>query len=293
MAGELTPAELAARRNGLGGSDAGPVFGYGYGTRFTVWCDKTYGYQQVVTPSMQRGHDLEHVVADKAEARHRLARLEPCDGQAWSSQYPWLFTTLDYADVDDGTVVECKVYEWRHSKDAWGPDGSGPDGLPPSILLQAHHQLAVATWADRVIVAVLFVDTWELRSYVVERSATIHDLLIEGEQQFWEGHVLAGVPPAISDPKRDLAAARAIPVEDRQAILDADAERWLSQWADARAARLEADKAVKEAQAELAQRMVSANKATFDGYPAVTRSINKNGVLSTTLANASRWRTTQ
>jgi predicted phage-related endonuclease len=296
MAGELTRAEKAARRHGLGGSDAGPVFGYGYGTPFSVWCDKVYGAEVEVTPQMQRGHDLEPVVAELF-TRKTGEPVKAMTGQHWSTSpgTPWLFATLDYRLRRGGIYrrewLECKTAEWRYAGHEWGPDDSGPDGLPPRYLLQGHHQIA-ATGAARVIVAVLFVDTWDLRHYVIERDPTIAELLVEGERQFWEDHVLARVPPAISNPARDLEAARAIPVEGGAAQLGEDDRRWLVQWADANAAVTAAEKEKAEAKAELVRLIGTTGQAEFDGRVAVTASYNKHGTRTYLLKTPKQWRTT-
>lgn len=291
MAGELTPEEREARRGGLGGSDAGPVFGYGYQTPFGVWCSKVYGSEQTVTPMMQRGHDLEPVVADLF-SRKTGDQAYPAVGQEWSSDpaTPWLFATVDYRLDTPGTWLECKTADWYRVKSEWGPDGSGPDGIPPAYLLQAHHQIA-ATEVDRVIVAVLFVDEWELRHYVVERDDTIRELLVEGERQFWETYVVERVPPPITHPAKDLAAARSIPVTGGPVDLDASAREHLVAWAESNRAATAAKKLGDEAKAELVRLIGEGDGATLDGIEAVSASYNKRGGRTYRLLNKREWST--
>jgi predicted phage-related endonuclease len=290
MAGELTAEEKAARRDGLGASDAGPVFGYGFQTPLGLWLDKVYGVEVEVTPAMQRGHDLEHVVAEKAERRLEVDLCADA-GQRWHEDISWLFASLDYVTPGGDTAVDAKAPTWQYTGHEWGPDDSGPDGLPPHYLLQAVHQMAAVPTLDRVIVAALFVDTWELRTYEVVRDSEFLELVVEGERRWWEQHVVARVPPPISRPGRDLEAAKGWPFVEGTAVeLPAEAVGHLATWVEANETLREVEKTRDAARAELVALVGDAEVGTVGGTPAVSTSYNRYGSRTFRLVNKRHWR---
>lgn len=289
MAGELTAEEREARRGGIGGSDVGPVHGVGYGTPFTVWVDKVYGWEQDVTPAMQRGHDLEHVVADLFTRKTGEPAWPWDEGQYWSADHPRMFATLDYLVETPDTWLECKTAEWSRQRHLWGPD-EDPTGLPVYYDLQAHQQMIV-TGAERVIVAVLFVDTWQLRHYVIDRDDELAGLIVANVERYWSTYVAALVPPPITQPSRDLEAATAIPLLERVVELGPDGRRWVEQLADAKAAKSAAEADEKEAKAEIYRALGGATAGTVDGGPGVTVSEHdRNGSPVRRLLMDKRWR---
>lgn len=264
---ELTSAEREERRRGLGGSDAPAVFDLGYGSPFALWADKVWGATRRVSTQMQRGHDLEPLIASKTAERLDLA-LEPAAGRVVHPKRPWMAANIDYW-TSNNRLVECKASMWQHKGHEWGPDGD-PEGVPAHIELQVRHQLDV-TGSRRGWVAVLFVDTWELRLYPIEVDQTITDLLIDGEQRFWHDHVLTREPPPVTDPNSALEALTRLPVTSDYVDLPEDeALEMITALGRVSEVRLEAEKEEKRLKAELGRLLGDAKEGRIAGETAVT-----------------------
>jgi putative phage-type endonuclease len=289
---ELTDEERAARRNGLGASDAAGIFQMGYRTPFGVWADKVWGHEERVTPMMQRGHDLEPIIARKVLERGIVDELRP-GGMVGHTDLDWMFATLDFEAswVVETWPVECKVDESRWHPDKWGPDDSGPDGVPPHYLLQVQQQIEVLG-SEAAIVAVLLADLWEVRTYTVPADPKVAELLIEGGDYFWHQHVEARVPPPITDPDRDWDALKSIPLDvEREVDLPDTAAGLVREWRTARDDRKAAEAVEKECKAELARLMDGAGRGLIGGGHAVTLSehTRKTGTVVRKLTDVESW----
>ncbi len=239
MAGPLTPDEIEARRNGIGGSDMPSLFGLGYRTAVEVWADKVYGVDQAPNALMVRGSDLEPLVADKWSEQTGI-EIEAA-GMIWHPTEPLIFATLDYRPVDRPTEVgpECKVVDkWAEWK--W------EDGPPLGVQLQCQMQMAV-TGATICYVAAMWLDLWEVRPYAVERDDTAIASAILWAGRFWEDHVLTMRPPPVTA-ARDAAALRwVVERDDAEARVEPDTvARWAAAKATASAAKTEAETARAE-----------------------------------------------
>lgn len=265
---ELTPATLARRRNGLGGSDAPSVFGHGFNDPFTVWVDKLWGTPNRPTARMQRGHDLEPLIAEKAAVRLGLRDLQPA-GWVDHPQHNWMFANLDYTAEGGGVIVECKAIEHRDKGHEWGADGD-PDGCALHVELQAMHQIEVHA-PELLVVAVMFVDTWELRTYPIKPDRDLQGRMVEGEHRFWVDHVVAQVPPPITDTVSAWDAIRSVDARpDSSTDLGDGTAELIGRYLDARQQRLDAEKHEMALKAELARLMVDHEHGFVDGELAVT-----------------------
>ena len=285
---ELTAAEIEARRYGMGGSDAGPVFGMGYGTPFSVWASKIWGHRLTVTPQMQRGHDLESLVAAKWVDRTGIG-ADP-GGRVDHPELDWLYATLDY-DLECGEPLECKVTEARFKGDEWGPDGD-PTGLPGHYELQLRQQME-CVGAETGHLAVLFVDTWELRAYQIEADPKVTGLLVDGLSVFWNEHVVERRPPPITDPAKDWEALKSIPLDvEREVDLPDVAGDLITEWRSARAEKKAAERVEKECKAELGRLLDGAGVGLVGGERAVTvAEYNRGSSIVRRMSDVKQWRT--
>lgn len=249
---ELTDEQLERRRGGLGGSDAPPVFDVGFRSRFSLWASKVWGTEIRSTPRMQRGHDLESLIAEKAAQKLGLTGLEP-GGWVDHPEHPWMFSNLDWlaSDALGRVVIECKAIEYRDKGHEWGADGD-PDGCALHVHFQAMHQIETAE-LDIVYVAVLFVDTWELRVFPIRRNHDLQARLVEAEHHFWHDFVVPKIPPPVTDASTAWEALRQVRQRPDSAIdLPPAADELIEQYLTARAERLEMEKNEKALRAELA-----------------------------------------
>lgn len=194
-----TPEWKELRRTGLGASDSAVAVGLSpWRTPIELWGEKVFGFEQEQTRAMLMGKLLEPVVATLFQIETGL-QFRPQPGMYRHSEIDWLLATPD-ALIADGRLAEFKTTTSRN--DGYGEEGT--DQVPMDVLCQVHQQMAV-TGAPAVVIAVLVLDTRELKQYVVERHTKFVDGLIAKESKFWDCVTLR-VPPPV-DLRADGAAA--------------------------------------------------------------------------------------
>lgn len=180
---------LAARRTGLGGSDASTLVGLNkYESRVELWEDKS-GHLPLVdeqSEEAEMGSLLEPVV------RERFARVHDLEvrlvGMLRSTRWPWMLTNPDGL-CSDGLGYEgktCSIF-LAHQWD----DGQVADHAE----LQAQWCMAVTglpAWHMACLIA------GQRNVYrVVERDNDLIGDLIHIGHDLWHNHVLTGRPPAV------------------------------------------------------------------------------------------------
>ena len=237
-----TPEWLAARRLGIGGSDAPAILGVSpWLTPFDVWADKT-GLQDgvvVETEPMRWGTIMEPLVRAEYERVTGLCVHVVGDIQR-HPQHPWMLGSLD-GRAEDGRIVEIKT---TRNGQGWGEPGT--DEIPLHYLPQVHHYLIV-TGAPLADVVVLIGGS-DFRIYHVEPDPELHGQIIEAEAQFWDRVQRQQPPEAVTlrDAVRRwgrLERAGAV-TASTEVIAAVEALRSLKAEADAIEARQEAAKAV-------------------------------------------------
>lgn len=168
---------LAARRKGIGSSDAAPACGASpYGTPLAVYANKAWGVEQEETEPMRIGAILEPVISQMYADRFGC-HVGP-EPMLQHPDHPWMLANLDRTRTDTGRIVECK----NSSTDGWGEEGT--DEVPVHIFLQVQHQQAVYDPDEPADVAAL-VRGNSFRVYTINPSQTIHRKLIETEGALW------------------------------------------------------------------------------------------------------------
>jgi putative phage-type endonuclease len=183
------PTWLAARRDGLGGSEVSTLVGLTrYESPYELWLDKT-GQVPLVdeapSEAAEMGTLLEPVVRDRFARLHSLT-VHPA-GTYRSREWPWMFANPD-GIVSDGYGYEGKTcsqwvaYQWK--------DGQTADHAE----LQAQWGMAVTglpAWHIAVLIA------GQHNEYrLVERDDELIGVLVDVGRRFWHDHVLARQAPA-------------------------------------------------------------------------------------------------
>ena len=183
------------------------------------------------------------------------------------------------ADVDgiceDGRILECKTA--RSGKD-WGEEGT--DEIPQYYQTQVQHYMAVLG-APVCDVAVLIGGS-DFRIYTVRRDQELIDLLINDEEEFWEKHVVPGIPPApmsISEMAATYPDSNGGEVEATSEITDALKEMVITE-------REVAEKKahLDELKAEVQGYMEESEKLLINGAPVATWKTSKPRVTFDTNA---------
>ncbi len=220
---QLSPEQLALRRQGLGASEVAAVLGLDpFSTALDVYLEKTG--QAAPFPEnrfMRWGKRLEAVIADEYAEQHPEYRLRP-SGTLVGPE-PWMLATPDRLIVDqDGLAslgdrvaagdmdepeavaaatthgLECKS-RGHFNADAWGETGT--DEVPHSVAVQCHWGMIV-TGLRRWDVAVLLGGN-DYREFTLTWDDAIALELVARARAFWFDHVLAKVHPPFTGADSD------------------------------------------------------------------------------------------
>ncbi|NQU12080.1 YqaJ viral recombinase family protein, partial [bacterium] len=169
---------LAARRKGIGGSDAAAVAGVSpWSTALDVYLDKLGEAGEVEeTVHMRRGTLMEPVVR-QLYADETGRSVETSREIVQNPRYPYALANLDGIASGD-RILECKS---SLSRVGWGDPGTGV--VPVYCLCQVQHYMMV-TELEVADVAVIFGD-FEFCIYPVEADLEFQELLAACEHQFW------------------------------------------------------------------------------------------------------------
>lgn len=275
---EVTPhgtgrgAWLAARRGGIGGSDAATVAGLNpWSSRYELYLDKTGQLpERHATSAMEWGLRLEPVIADWF-VEHTGRTLRPA-GLLAHRDRPWQIGTVDRL-VDCGGILEVKTTSWRLAHE-WDDDQT-----PDAAELQTQHYLAV-TGRSHAHVAVLVDGRDPLLREIVRDDALI-ETLTEIEREFWHEFVLARREPPIDGSEATADALdRRWPADDGSTVaVDAEVLGVLGEWETAKADLAAAEHRVRHARSRIAALVGPAETATVHGDPVLT--LRANGAFST------------
>lgn len=203
---------LAARRGGIGGSDAAAVLGLSpWRSPLSVYLDKIGAAQDdKETIAMELGKELEPFLRRKfvawmkkeeghdIEVREEFAMLQHPD-------YPWMLGNIDGKFVHPGKGLcglELKTAN-EFSRTDWEADG-----LPDAYYVQVQHYMAV-TGLDTFYVGYL-IGNRKFGAKEIPRNHEFIDVMTERLRIFWEDNVLKLVPPAPVGMASDFDALKAL-----------------------------------------------------------------------------------
>lgn len=189
----LTKAQLEERRTGVGGSDAASVLGiHPFKDVYELYLDKRGEAPPEDDDFLKEGRYwgsvLEQPVCDRY-AEETGYKVQKANQLIRSKEHPFMIANIDRKVVGEDRRIgfEAKTAVWR---EGWGESGS--DEIPPYIMCQVQHYLAV-TGYDIWDLAVL-IGNRDFRTYRINPIEKIIEQLIDAEEQFWD-RVTAGVPP--------------------------------------------------------------------------------------------------
>ena len=104
----------------------------------------------------------------------------------------------------DGITADDRVFEAKTARtaDGWGAPGS--EEVPHHYLIQVQHYLAVTGF--KVADIAVLIGGNDFRIFEIPADPTLQDMIIDGEQEFWQ-LVEAGTPPS---PDWDMDSVRVI-----------------------------------------------------------------------------------
>lgn len=176
------------RREGLGGSDAAAALGLSpWKQPLELYLEKCGELPESAEENerMLWGKLLEPVIRQRySELTGRTVRLSA--GKAYPQtditlrheRFPWMFAHPD-GITDDGRLFEAKT---TGSAEGWGEPGT--DQVPQPYLIQVQHYLIV-TKLPVADIAVL-IGGQRYRQYEVPADRELQELILDGEQEFWQ-----------------------------------------------------------------------------------------------------------
>lgn len=204
---------LQLRKSGIGGSDASVILGFNrWKSAFQLYIEKTSDVvEELDNEFIYWGNVLEDIVAQEF-AKRTGKKVRRVNRMLWHPNHHFMSANLDRVVVGEKAILECKTTS-IFNRDAW--EGNE---IPAAYICQLQHYLAV-TGYEKAYIAVLIGGNqfvWK----EVERDDEFIKLMIQREQDFWENHVLADVPPPIDGgPSAVEFLAKMYPQDDGSAIM--------------------------------------------------------------------------
>ena len=189
----LTQEQLEERRSGIGGSDAAIILGLNpFKDIYELYLDKR-GEAPEEDPDFLKesrywGSVLEEPVAQRY-AEETGYKIQKSNQLIRSKEHDFMIANIDRKVVGEDRRIGFEA-KTSARPDGWGESGS--DEIPPYIMLQCQHYLAV-TGYDLWDLAVL-IGNRDYRQYRIRPIGDIIERLIDAETEFWD-RVQAGVAP--------------------------------------------------------------------------------------------------
>jgi putative phage-type endonuclease len=270
----LTKEQLEERRSGIGGSDAAVILGINpYKDIYELYLDKLgalpedFDTGEHLKESRYWGSVLEQPVCDRY-AEETGYKVQKANQLIRSKEHPFMLANIDRKVVGEDRRIGFEA-KTAARPDGWGESGS--DEIPPYIMCQVQHYLAV-TGYDLWDLGVL-IGNRDYRQYRIRPIESIISQLVEAEEEFWD-RVTAQLPP---EPQWQSAATTRLlkelyPGTNGQVIeLPEIAQSYQDVQDDAAAQRLVYEKVVAGTKNRLAMLMGEASVGLLPDGTAITR----------------------
>lgn len=198
-------AWLAARKKGIGGSDAAAVAGLNpYESPLSVYYNKLGETpDKESTEAMRQGTDLEEYVAQRF-TEQTGKKVKRCNYILRSLANPFMIADVDRMVVGEDALLECKT---TLNRDGYTFEGTD---FPQYWFCQCMHYFATIG-IERIYIAVLVygrgfdIITLDRKDYINDIAA-----LIALEGAFWRNNVLKRIPPEVDGNEATSTALAAI-----------------------------------------------------------------------------------
>lgn len=285
---------LARRRSGIGGSDIGAICGVSqWKSPLDVYRDKVEDpapgsderFPIGETKSLYWGAVHEAAIAEAFTIVTGI-KLMRYNRQIVDPEIPYFIANVDRlaycvdgsrpfnaktGEIFTDTGVEIKTCRWKDED--WGDEGT--DEVPAQYFLQCQWYMSLIPSVRKFYLAVLFGGN-DMQIYVINRDEEVIGKIREIGREFWNGHVLAELPP----PPRSIEEVRALYPSAAfvQKMADAELEAAVYELANRTAARKEAEKAEADAKFIVAEGMKDCEILLDDeGQRIATFKTNKRG----------------
>ena len=198
---------LAARKQGLGGSDAGAAIGANkYKSNVELWREKT-GITEPEDigdkPAVKFGKEAEKHIRELFKLEHPEMSVDYHEFYMYlNDTYPFIYATLDGELTDENGrrgILEIKTATIQNAA-GWA---EWVDGIPQTYYAQVLHQLAATGWSFVIVFAYLRAPYQGNIARIIERRIDRTDVegdiayLIEQEAAFWQAVKDKKQPPRL------------------------------------------------------------------------------------------------
>lgn len=206
---DLDHAEwLKIRQTGIGGSDIAAILGISkYKTAYDLYLDKVGDPDLSRAPAGEAaywGTIMEDVIANEYSKRNAV-KIQRFNYVIRSDKYPFAIANIDRAVINpdicgrvmmkDGKLTTDRLLEIKtaseYLKSEWGFDGS--DEVPEYYNTQCQWYMGI-TGVHQCDLVVLIGGN-QYKQYTIHFDEELFEIIIEAASDFWNNHVLAGVPP--------------------------------------------------------------------------------------------------
>ena len=195
---------LEYRRRGIGGSDAATILGI---SPFTTARDLYYDKLKIVPfddsesnwVAKKMGHLLEDLVAEifHVKTGYRIYQIKK---MFYHPVHTFMLADIDYfVELPGGrtAILEIKTTNYNAKDHWWSEDGQ--EIVPLNYEAQGRHYMAVMN-IDEVFYCCLYGNNEdEVIIRHIDRDRDYEAELIALEQDFWENHILTGMPPPYTE----------------------------------------------------------------------------------------------
>jgi putative phage-type endonuclease len=183
---------LLDRKLGIGGSDIAPIM------KLSPWCTPLDVYRDKMNPKviyeeesedLKRGARVEkYILQEYCEVNN--CALETNLPPFIDPEYPFMRGNIDAKVVGENVIVEAKSTK--------SPIAKWEEGIPEYYRTQVAYY-AMLSNAERVDVPVLF-SNWQYACFTYWRDLEYEAQIRGAVINFWNNHILAGIPPEPSTP---------------------------------------------------------------------------------------------
>lgn len=194
---------LEQRKKGIGGSDVSAIAGLNkWKSPVGVYLDKTGQSPEEDTAGEAAywGNVMEDIVAQEFSIRTGI-RVRKRNAILQHPDHPFMLANVDRLIVGKAEGLECKTAS-EYLRGEWEDEE-----VPAAYLLQCQHYMAVTGYKAWHIAVLVGGNKFIHKK--IERDEELIQYLIDIEEDFWNNHVLAEIPPAFdgTDASTDLLKA--------------------------------------------------------------------------------------
>lgn len=224
------------RSKRIGSADIASLIGLedAFGSPYSVWHEKTHGSLVEENDAMRWGKRLEPLILEEYSLHDLAGQIVSTQAHHTYADWPVASATLDAVAIAGERFIAVEAKTTRDFK--WNE-------VPALYQAQVQWQMGVSGLTE-AHVAVLFKPTTRFEVYAIPFDKGVFRKMIDLAREFWEKHVLTGIPPEADGHPATTEALKQIEATDEVAEID-----WLADQLSERGQLAQSIKALEERKA--------------------------------------------